>query len=117
MQRYLIEYHSKDIENILKAPAKQSKFEILLDLTLVQHHEVKLFEKLLQNYEKQSIRWCQAAVNIQNDLVKTNALFNKELIKSNIEIKPCNHPKIDNDFKICPDKNLFKLVAFRGMYR
>lgn len=115
MQQYLVQYHYKDIENILKAPQKQKKLEILLDLSLVQNHNEKLLSRLSQNYDEQLIKWRQAMVNIQNDILKTDASFEKHVVKLNIDIKPFNHPKIDNNFKIFPDKNLFKLVAFRGM--
>lgn len=115
MQQYLVQYHNKDIENILKAPQRQIKFEILLDLTLLQNHNEKLFNQLLiKNFDEQSIKWRQAIVNIQNDILKSDASFQKEGVKLNIEIKPSKHPKIDTNFKIFPDKNLFKLVAFRG---
>lgn len=113
MQQYLVQYHTKDIENILKAPQRQIKFEILLDLTLLQNHNGKLYERI-KNFDEQSIKWRQAIVNIQNDILKSDASFQKEGVKLNIEIKPSNHPKIDTNFKIFPDKNLFKLVAFRG---
>lgn len=113
MQQYLVQYHNKDIENILKAPQRQIKFEILLDLTLLQNHNGKLYERI-KNFDEQSIKWRQAIVNIQNDILKSDASFQKEGVKLNIEIKPSNHPKIDTNFKIFPDKNLFKLVAFRG---
>lgn len=114
MQQYLVQYHTKDIENILKSPQRQIKFEILLDLTLLQNHNEKLLDRLQKNYDEQSIKWRQAIVNIQNDILKSDASFQKEGVKLNIEIKPSNHPKIDTNFKIFPDKNLFKLVAFRG---
>lgn len=113
MQQYLVQYHTKDIENILKAPQRQIKFEILLDLTLLQNHNGKLYERI-KNFDEQSIKWRQAIVNIQNDILKSDASFQKEGVKLNIEIKPSKHPKIDTNFKIFPDKNLFKLVAFRG---
>ena len=114
MQKYLAQYHNKDIENILKAPQRQITFEILLDLTLLQSHNEKLLEKLLKNYNEESIKWGKAIVNIQNDMLKSGE-FQKEVVKLNVEIKPSHHPKIDSNFKIFPDKNLFKLVAFRGM--
>lgn len=114
MQQYLVQYHTKDIENILKAPQRQIKFEILLDLTLLQNHNGKLLDRLQKNFDEQSIKWRQAIVNIQNDILKSDASFQKEGVKLNIEIKPSKHPKIDTNFKIFPDKNLFKLVAFRG---
>lgn len=113
MQQYLVQYHTKDIENILKAPQRQIKFEILLDLTLLQNHNGKLYERI-KNFDEQSIKWRQAIVNIQNDILKSDASLQKEGVKLNVEIKPSNHPKIDTNFKIFPDKNLFKLVAFRG---
>lgn len=113
MDEYLLENHQKDIKFILSSPGKSQKYEVKLNLSLLLEKNEKLFNRLSLNFDKEAGKWKSAIIKLQT-------LLNEDQtgsIKNFVDIIPCSHPNVNiKNFKINPDKNLFKLVAFRGMY-